>query len=182
MAAFSSAGQVRRRPAPVNTSRRRARSGLCISSEIDMCRSSQPAPNVTPHAWLRKALPRRCLRMILAGTIVVMASVAAMAAVFATGVMHPTALYGPMFFIGAGNGLVLPSGIAGAVSVRPDLAGAAAGLAGSLQIGFGALVAPFVGATLDTTVWQRGAGIRGAAALAPTPAQILAPTPAQILA
>ena len=91
-------------------------------------------------------------RMILAGTFMVMASVAAMAAVFATGVMHPTALFGPMFFIGAGNGLVLPSGIAGAVSVRPDLAGAAAGLAGSLQIGFGALVAPFVGATLDTTV------------------------------
>jgi MFS transporter, DHA1 family, multidrug resistance protein len=92
-------------------------------------------------------------RMILAGTFMVMASVAAMAAVFATGVMHPTAFFGPMFFIGAGNGLVLPSGIAGAVSVRPDLAGAAAGLAGSLQIGFGALVAPFVGATLDTTVW-----------------------------
>jgi DHA1 family bicyclomycin/chloramphenicol resistance-like MFS transporter len=92
-------------------------------------------------------------RMILAGTIVVMASVAAMAAVFATGTMHPSALFGPMFFIGAGNGLVLPSGIAGAVSVKPDLAGAAAGLAGSLQIGFGALVAPFVGATLDTTVW-----------------------------
>ena len=60
---------------------------------------------------------------------------------------------GCFFFIGVGNGLVLPSGIAGAVSVKPDLAGAAAGLAGSLQIGFGALVAPFVGATLDTTVW-----------------------------
>ena len=54
----------------------------------------------------------------------------------------PAALFGPMFFIGAGNGLVLPSGIAGAVSVKPDVAGAAAGLSGSVQIGFGALVAP----------------------------------------
>ena len=58
-----------------------------------------------------------------------------------------------MFFTSAGNGLVPPSGIAGAVSVRPDLAGAAAGLTGSLQIGFGALVAPLVGAALETTVW-----------------------------
>src|SRR3954447_20709457 len=64
MAAFSSAGQVRRRPAPVKTSTRRARSGIGVSSEINMCRSSQPAPNVTPHAWLRKALPRRRLQPI----------------------------------------------------------------------------------------------------------------------
>src|SRR3982751_6183531 len=57
MAAFSSAGQVRRRPAPVNTSRRRARSGLCISSEIDICRSSQPAPNIILYARRRKVHP-----------------------------------------------------------------------------------------------------------------------------
>jgi DHA1 family bicyclomycin/chloramphenicol resistance-like MFS transporter len=58
-----------------------------------------------------------------------------------------------MLFIGVANGLVLPSGIAGAVSVRPDLAGAASGLSGSFQIGFGALVAPIVGAALGSTVW-----------------------------
>src|SRR4051812_14036721 len=33
--------------------------------EIDMGRSSKPAPNVTPHAWLRKALPRRRLLNML---------------------------------------------------------------------------------------------------------------------
>jgi MFS transporter, DHA1 family, multidrug resistance protein len=92
-------------------------------------------------------------RMILAGSIMALASVAAMAAAFATGFVLPAALFGPMFFIGAGNGLVLPSGIAGAVSVKPDVAGAAAGLSGSVQIGFGALVAPLIGSTLDTTVW-----------------------------
>src|SRR3954451_9793339 len=63
MAAFSSAGQVRRRPAPVNTSRRRARSGTCISSEIDIARSSKPAPNVTAHARRWKMQPRRRLRL-----------------------------------------------------------------------------------------------------------------------
>src|SRR4051794_27824707 len=41
--------------------RARARSDTCISSDIDMCRSSKSAPNFTPHAWLRKALPRRRL-------------------------------------------------------------------------------------------------------------------------
>jgi len=92
-------------------------------------------------------------RMILIGTVMALTSVAAMAAVFAAGAVHPVALFGPMFFIGAGNGLVLPSGIAGAVSVKPEVAGAAAGLSGSIQIGFGALVAPLIGATLDTTVW-----------------------------
>jgi MFS transporter, DHA1 family, multidrug resistance protein len=92
-------------------------------------------------------------RMILAGSVMALVSVAAMALAFATGFVLPAALFGPMFFIGAGNGLVLPSGIAGAVSVKPDVAGAAAGLSGSVQIGFGALVAPLIGSTLDTTVW-----------------------------
>src|SRR5687768_1079561 len=64
MAAFSSAGQLRRRPAPVNTSMRRSRSDTCISSEIDICRSSKPAPNVTPHAQRRKVQPRGRLLFI----------------------------------------------------------------------------------------------------------------------
>src|SRR5665213_501874 len=37
--AFSSADQLRRRPAPVNTSMRRTGSGICLWSEIDMCRN-----------------------------------------------------------------------------------------------------------------------------------------------
>jgi DHA1 family bicyclomycin/chloramphenicol resistance-like MFS transporter len=92
-------------------------------------------------------------RMILAGTLLSLVSIAAMAALIASGFLSPVALFGPMLFIGVANGLVLPSGIAGAVSVRSDLAGAAAGLSGSFQIGFGALVAPIVGATLSSTVW-----------------------------
>ena len=92
-------------------------------------------------------------RMILAGTFLSLVSIAAMAALIASGFLSPVALFGAMLFIGVANGLVLPSGIAGAVSVRSDLAGAAAGLSGSFQIGFGALVAPIVGATLSSTVW-----------------------------
>src|SRR5579864_1794694 len=39
IAAFADADQLRRRPTPVNTSMRRTGSGICLCSEIDMCRS-----------------------------------------------------------------------------------------------------------------------------------------------
>jgi len=92
-------------------------------------------------------------RMLLTGMIIGLAGIGSMAAAFAAGFIHPISLFGPMFLIGIANGLVLPNGIAGAVSVKPDAAGAAAGLSGSFQIGFGALVAPLVGTLLSTTVW-----------------------------
>nr|MBF0685041.1 hypothetical protein [Pseudomonas sp.] len=62
----------------------------------------------------------------------------------------PLALFLPMLFVGIGNGLVLPSCLAGAVSVKPEVAGAASGLAGSLQIGCGATIAPVVGALVQS--------------------------------
>lgn len=92
-------------------------------------------------------------RMMLGGVLLSLASVAVMAGAFAAGWIAPLTLFGPMFFVGAGNGFVMPNGIAGAVSVRPEVAGAAAGLSGSFQIGGGALVTPVVGALLDDSVW-----------------------------
>jgi MFS transporter, DHA1 family, multidrug resistance protein len=92
-------------------------------------------------------------RLILGGLVLVLAGVGAMATLFAIDLFHPVSLFGPMFFIGLGSGLVLPNGIAGAVSVKPELAGAAAGLTGSMQVGFGAIAAPAVGAMLETSVW-----------------------------
>jgi len=50
-------------------------------------------------------------------------------------------LFGPMALVGLGNGMTLPNATAGAISVRPDLAGSASGLGGFLQIGGGALLA-----------------------------------------
>lgn len=93
-------------------------------------------------------------RLILAGSFMVLASVAAMAVVFSLGYMHPLALFMPMFFVGVGNGMVMPSGVAGAISVKPEAAGTAAGLSGSLQMGCGALAAPLVGALLGGgSIW-----------------------------
>lgn len=55
------------------------------------------------------------------------------------------AFFGPCVFIGVGNGLTLPGANAGAMSVRPDLAGTAAGLAASMTIAGAAMVASVSG-------------------------------------
>jgi DHA1 family bicyclomycin/chloramphenicol resistance-like MFS transporter len=52
--------------------------------------------------------------------------------------LHPLALFGPMVLFAIGNGISLPNGTAGAVSVDPTVAGTAAGFAGFLQMGLGA--------------------------------------------
>ena len=52
-------------------------------------------------------------------------------------------------FVGIGNGVSMPASSSGAMSVRPDLAGSAAGLSGSMVVGAGALVTSAVGAALS---------------------------------
>lgn len=51
---------------------------------------------------------------------------------------HPLALFGMTILVGFGNGLTLPSTNAAALSVRPDLAGTAAGLTGAITVSVGA--------------------------------------------
>lgn len=55
------------------------------------------------------------------------------------------ALFGPMLLVGIGNGMALPSTTAAAISVRPQAAGAASGLIGALQTGFGAVLSSVCG-------------------------------------
>jgi DHA1 family bicyclomycin/chloramphenicol resistance-like MFS transporter len=55
----------------------------------------------------------------------------------------PATLFLPQVLISAGNGLLLPNAFAGAVSVRPQSAGAASGIAGFLQMAMGAVAAQF---------------------------------------
>ena len=100
--------------------------------------------------WVMKYGPQR---MIRAGTTLAIASVLLMAFLYALNDMQPAFLFLPTMLLGMGNGLVLPSCIAGAVSVKPEIAGAASGLAGSLQIGLGAITAPLVGALVSTSAW-----------------------------
>ena len=92
-------------------------------------------------------------RMMHAGLIIGMAGAFVMAGLYAAGVMHPLAFFLPMMVVALGNGLTLPSCIAGAISVKPEVAGAASGLAGSIQMGVGALVAAAVGMQLQGSAW-----------------------------
>jgi DHA1 family bicyclomycin/chloramphenicol resistance-like MFS transporter len=67
------------------------------------------------------------------------------------GYWTPATLFLPLSLNAVGNGLTIPGGTASALSVRPDLAGAAAGLAGAMQLGAGALASIVVGYTV--TLW-----------------------------
>lgn len=53
----------------------------------------------------------------------------------------PVVLFLPQIVVSIGNGLLLPNAIAGAVSVRPQAAGAASGITGCVQMAFGAAMA-----------------------------------------
>jgi len=92
-------------------------------------------------------------RIIMIGCVGALASVGLMGVALAAGLFHPIGLFGPMLLVGVSNGLVMPNAAAGAVSVRPDIAGAASGLAGSLQIAFGALMTHLVASALGDSVW-----------------------------
>ncbi|WFU09273.1 MFS transporter [Rhizobium sp. CB3090] len=61
------------------------------------------------------------------------------------GITHSLALFGPCMFIGLGNGLTMPAANSGALSVRPDLVGTAAGLAAAMRIAGGALIGSIAG-------------------------------------
>jgi len=88
-------------------------------------------------------------RMIRLGSGVCLVAVGCVAVLFRLGASHPVALFVPTLFAGLGNGIALPNAISGAISVRPDLAGTAAGLSGAFQVGAGAVVAVIVGLLLD---------------------------------
>jgi DHA1 family bicyclomycin/chloramphenicol resistance-like MFS transporter len=52
--------------------------------------------------------------------------------------LGPLTVVIPAAIMGIGNGVLLPNAIAGAVSIRPQIAGTASGLLGCLQMSFGA--------------------------------------------
>jgi DHA1 family bicyclomycin/chloramphenicol resistance-like MFS transporter len=57
-------------------------------------------------------------------------------------------VFAPQAFISLGNGVLLPGAISGAVSVRPQAAGAAAGITGFSQMALGAAVTQYAGILL----------------------------------
>ncbi len=77
-------------------------------------------------------------RMIGVGLAFNLAGGVLMFVLWAAGWFVPLALFAPMTLSAIGNGLNIPNGTAGAISVIPRRAGAASGLTGFLQMAFGA--------------------------------------------
>jgi len=87
-------------------------------------------------------------RMMLSGTFVASFGLILSCLLFAFGINHPFALFGPVVFVGVGNGLTMPSSNIGMLSVRPHLAGSASGLGGALMVAGGAALAAITGALM----------------------------------
>lgn len=87
--------------------------------------------------------------MMMIGTVVAVFGMLTSLFLFSAGIYHPLSLFGPVVMTGIGNGISLPNAAAGIVSVRPHLAGSAAGLGSSLQIGLGSALAVVAGALLS---------------------------------
>jgi len=73
-----------------------------------------------------------------------------LSAILAMFAMHwgPVIVFGPQLIINVGNGLLLPGAISGAVSVRTQAAGTAAGITGFTQMALGAAIAQYAGTLL----------------------------------
>ncbi|MFN3937308.1 MAG: multidrug effflux MFS transporter [Gemmobacter sp.] len=86
--------------------------------------------------------------MVLSGTLILTGATGLLIAGAMLFPAEPAAFFAVVTLIGVGNGLSLPSANAGMMSVRPDLAGSAAGLGGALVIGGGAAVSALAGPLL----------------------------------
>lgn len=87
--------------------------------------------------------------MLLSGNVITGLGMIGSISTISLGFTHPMAFFGYMVFVGLGNGISLPNANAGIVSVRPHLAGSAAGLGGALMIGGGAALSVLSGAMLS---------------------------------
>jgi DHA1 family bicyclomycin/chloramphenicol resistance-like MFS transporter len=87
--------------------------------------------------------------MVLTGCIICASGISLNLLLFAFGVGTPLTFFGLMSLMGLGNGLVIPNATAGALSVRPHLAGTASGLSGALMIGLGAALSALAGVVLN---------------------------------
>ncbi len=94
-------------------------------------------------------------RMVLAGCFVNAAGLILSLALSLAGWGGPVAFFGCMTFVGLGNGLVIPNATAGALSVRPHLAGTASGLSGAIMIGGGAGLSALAGVILTGAATSR---------------------------
>lgn len=87
-------------------------------------------------------------RMVFWGCVMNSLGIALSILFFLAGFGSVWSFFGFMTFVGLGNGLSIPNATAGALSVRPHLAGTASGLSGAIMLGGGAALSALAGALL----------------------------------
>lgn len=105
-------------------------------------------------------------RMVRIGTGFAVISTFLVVVLMFGGVWHPLAVFLPITVMGVANGMAIPNASAGAVSVYPELAGAASGLTSFLQLGISALFAQVAGSIQNGTPYPLAIYMFGAAILA----------------
>jgi len=88
-------------------------------------------------------------RMILWGALITVAGLSTGLGLFFLGYKTALVFFGSMTFVGLGNGMVLPNATSGMMSIRPDLAGTASGLGGSIMLAGGASLSALSGVILS---------------------------------
>ncbi len=88
-------------------------------------------------------------RMVLWGGCITAAAMAVLLVLTWAGLSGPAVFFALTMFMGVGNGVGLPNANAGILSVRPELAGTAAGLGGAIMMGGGAALAALTAFLLE---------------------------------
>ena len=88
-------------------------------------------------------------RMILWGALITVTGLSTGLGLFFLGSKTALVFFGSMTFMGLGNGMVLPNATSGMMSIRPDLAGTASGLGGSIMLAGGASLSALSGVILS---------------------------------
>lgn len=105
-------------------------------------------------------------RMFVIGVGLTLAGSLVMLGLALAGVLTPLALFGPMVISAIGNGLSLPNGVAGALSVDPRIIGASSSLSGFLQMSVGAAASMLVGHLVSDSQLPLALVMTGSAILA----------------
>jgi DHA1 family bicyclomycin/chloramphenicol resistance-like MFS transporter len=92
-------------------------------------------------------------RMVLFGALCTLTGMSVLALLTLAGATTPLVFFGFMITVGLGNGILLPNATSGMLSIKPELAGSAAGLGGAFMIGGGAALS-----ALASVVLRPGAG------------------------
>lgn len=87
--------------------------------------------------------------MVLTGTIIALVGPILLAITELTIGLNPISFFGLVSIVALGNGFCIATGMAGALSADSTRVGAASGLCGSMQVGFGAISTFAAGASLS---------------------------------